>query len=624
MKNLAFKLLALSVLFGSAFTSNPEDNAVQFNERNLFNHPEAGENCLTDVDITCTLPNGLNCNILANISAEDCGITTLSYKFKWRNLNKSNDNNNIVLFNGRTVPKVQTAKISGFDKSIMFENETRVKVVKRDINTCNKGTANASFKLEGHVEGYSNGDGSVKSGYYCFAWKFLKVLIRQQREALTLSPVPAPTPPVSAQSPNLKLDMRCTFELQNNWLPCGSLVNIVILNTTMTRIRIRYSYVVTNKDYRDVKLQALIAGGENLLGNDSITLKAQQSHAINNIYEWINLSRPDGIGQINKDAIIIGAAAPNWVPGSATASNSFGLPAMPAQFSWGFPEIKCTYGNRSCQQYLNDFGCFTAEVDFQYKFRNTGFMCNSIDKVTVKFLTDPTPLAIDNRYQCADRNICPGETWTLSEKRLINTCSNDIENSTIVLQITTTTNSVTIDTSWSLREPIVTAPVTQPVIAPVTAPVTQPVTQPVTTYTNVQCAGSPTQVWFNFTGNSCPTTRNLKKSGSESRHSCDQVGDMGTYNSNNNYRVVVKGKYNSQKFFDSVVQKHQIISIADPDHYKLPTNSFVEVFDNNDSLVQLMTIHTSCSDTFFIGEEFGAVKLVGFDTPTQGQIPPNL
>ena len=302
---------------------------------------------------------------------------------------------------------------------------------------------------------------------------------------------------------------------------------------------------------------------------------------------------------------------------------------IPAQFSWGSPDVKCTYGNMSCQQYLNNYGCFTAEVDFQYKFRNNGFMCNSIDNIAVKLPTSlARPLAIDNRYQCADRNICPGETWIFSEKRLINACSSDTATTTIVLQITTTTTTVTIDTSWYLREPIqpVAPPVAPPapVASPVAPPVAPPVTPPSNLYTNVQCAGSPTQVWFKFTGKSCPSTRNLKKNGKGSRHSCTQVGDMGTYNGNSNYTIKVKGKYNSQVFFDGDVQINQIISIADPDYYKLPTNSFVEVFDNSNELVQLMTIHTSCSDTFFIGEEFGAVKLVGFDTPKQGRIPPNL
>lgn len=324
MKNLAFKLLALFGLVGAAFASDPKDGAMKVNERSR-NLAEAGENCVTEVDVTCTLPNGLNCNTLFNIGGDECGMTTLTYKFKWRNLNTSNARNDVVLFNKKTVAKVQNVMISGFDKSIMSKNENRVKIVKRNIDTCIKGRANASFKLEGYVEGYTNEDGSVIDGYYCYAWKFLKVLIRQQ-ESVTRPPVPMPSPSVSTQSPNLKLIMRCNFKLGDDWIPCSSLVNIVILNTKMTTIQIRYTYVVTNLDTRIVKLQALIAGGENLLVNDSITLQAGQSHVFDNNYEWINLSRPNGIGQIKKDAIVIGAASPNWVPGSATAKNTFKLP----------------------------------------------------------------------------------------------------------------------------------------------------------------------------------------------------------------------------------------------------------------------------------------------------------
>ncbi len=320
--NLALKALTLVGYFVATLASDSEANPVVTDpqtkvsvERDL---KQAGENCLTSVDVKCELPDGKSCDYLFDISLAECGITNLKYTYTWRNLNT---NNSINLFPNLTTPKLQNQVQVGFDKSMMSPNETRTKVQYRTIDTCVRGRANASMKLEGWVAGFRDENNVVRDGYYCFAWKFLKVLIRQN----TPEPIQGP--------PNLGLDITCRYKSPNSNTfdaPCSTLVNFIIFNSQYRMIEVEYIYTVTNLDnyQRSVTLQGLISDGENLLPTNggAITLDYGKKYILNRQYEIIDLTRPFGYGVVTKKAIAIGTAGSDLSPGYATDQISYSLP----------------------------------------------------------------------------------------------------------------------------------------------------------------------------------------------------------------------------------------------------------------------------------------------------------
>jgi hypothetical protein len=77
----------------------------------------------------------------------------------------------------------------------------------------------------------------------------------------------------------------------------------------------------------------------------------------------------------------------------------------------------------------------------------------------------------------------------------------------------------------------------------------------------------------------------------------------------------------------SVMPGHVVNIVADAsdhdghDHEpKLGAETFVDIYDENDALVQSMNIHTSCSKPLNLGDRFGGVEVFSMDTTKQGHI----
>ncbi len=293
---------------------------------------------------------------------------------------------------------------------------------------------------------------------------------------------------------------------------------------------------------------------------------------------------------------------------------------IPVALDWGFPQVQCFYQGISCQDYINTYGCFTGEAVFHYRFQNTGFMCNTVNEVEGIFgASSPRAFALDDDYTCADRNICPGDVFTLKQYQVINSCAIPYP-TRIVLSITTTTTTTTITTTWGLtpaREPInPVAPPTPPPQEPI-----NPAPAP-SSLIGTQCDSRPSKVWFQFTEDSCPSRRlkNNNRSGkysnkNKAKHQCT---DHGSGMGGGNYSIIIKGQNTYSEYANQKINVGDYILIQDD---KLPTNTYVEVYSGSSNiLVQTMTIHTSCSDTFEIGQSFGAVTVVGFETKYQGEI----
>ncbi len=106
--------------------------------------PKAGEHCFASVQVDCVLQaDGSPCSDLYDISGDECGLTELTYTFSWRNLNQDAS---IDLYPTLTVPKVQNALVTGFDKSRMAPGETRKKVVKKNSRHLPKRESQCIFK----------------------------------------------------------------------------------------------------------------------------------------------------------------------------------------------------------------------------------------------------------------------------------------------------------------------------------------------------------------------------------------------------------------------------------------------------------------------------------------------
>ncbi len=276
------------------------------------------------------------------------------------------------------------------------------------------------------------------------------------------------------------------------------------------------------------------------------------------------------------------------------------LSPIPNNFQWAAdPSVECTYQGMSCEDYMNTNGCFTGEADIKYNIQNVGSMCNIIERIDVLFASDPSrTIALDDDYSCSDRRICPGDVWTLEEKRVISGCL--IRDVSIMLEITTGSGKtlLSIDGNTSAKAPTSTLSTKWSL--------------------STECASRPTKIWFKFTGSACPTimTRRLRylnhnSSGNiGSKHQCNQLGQM-----NGSFTIVIRTEKSETIYYEKNVDVDEVIKISDDD--KLPANSYVEVY-SGELLAQTMTIHTSCSGSFELGQTFGAVQLFGFQNDDQG------
>ncbi len=153
--------------------------------------------------------------------------------------------------------------------------------------------------------------------------------------------------------------------------------------------------------------------------------------------------------------------------------------------NWDVIDTQCQYNGSPCSSFNT---CITGEATFTYKLKNTGNVCNDVDKITVSFGSDGArTLALDAQYKCSDRESCPGDVWTLSEKRFVNTCSSS--NAQILLNILVKNGSATAMDYWS-------GPSGPSAITPSAPAPTPPVSSPTTS----QCTTDATQLIFAYHG----------------------------------------------------------------------------------------------------------------------------
>jgi len=131
------------------------------------------------------------------------------------------------------------------------------------------------------------------------------------------------------------------------------------------------------------------------------------------------------------------------------------------------------------------------------------------------------------------------------------------------------------------------------------------------------CEKRPTAISLRYTGGDCSQTSHNQDPG---KVSC-------TYFSSpvEPVRIVMSKSDGSNVSLDTggaVVQFGNIVTAtaANAGRSEFDSESLVQVFDENNVLLQEVVFHTSCSQPLVPGDQFGSVEVVGFENADQGQV----
>jgi len=132
----------------------------------------------------------------------------------------------------------------------------------------------------------------------------------------------------------------------------------------------------------------------------------------------------------------------------------------------------------------------------------------------------------------------------------------------------------------------------------------------------ILCASRPTIFYFQYTGKSCASSRHSQSD----KASCNDYQAISTEsdvrvtfttaNSSNKRKRNNESKGNGA-YFDRTVSKGATMLI-DNGGEKFPANMNIQVYKGA-VLLQAVTFHSSCSNNLYIGDIFGAFKLIGFN-----------
>ncbi|MCZ6774313.1 MAG: hypothetical protein O7G83_20335, partial [Proteobacteria bacterium] len=132
---------------------------------------------------------------------------------------------------------------------------------------------------------------------------------------------------------------------------------------------------------------------------------------------------------------------------------------------------------------------------------------------------------------------------------------------------------------------------------------------------DADCAtlGKPKSLTLRYTGGTCP---GANSQGGKAK--CDDIGPL-----SDTIQVIITGKDASKFMFlpDAIVTRDTAddsftLSRSDGTDFKAGTK--LELKDNMGTLLQKLEIHTSCSATLAVGDEFGGLTLTGFNGNSGG------
>lgn len=483
------------------------------------------------------------------------------------------------------------------------------------FDTCAIGSTAASMKLEGWILGYDQVD-----SYYCYGWDHISVKLRKD-EAIpvappTASPVKRHTaspvkdvidPPVN---PDISMTITCDFLDSGIYVPCSNLPWYTAAADGSDCVRLfKFTYTIYNNHYSAVLLQGLIdeSTNSNLLDADAMGLSiGYRGHYSVVKTESIDICRLNG-STVTKQAVAVAAGIPDFYPGTAIDTYALFIPRIAPAIDSGSPALECFYNNKSCDDYEE---CFQGEVDFKYTIKNVGIACYNVEKIEVFFNNGGSKaLALDDTYTCSDLDFCPYDVLVLTDKRFVDTCdlAGQVVGIIIKCDFGTGTGDVSVD--WSVKESAI--PVAQPVARPVARPGTHPpVASPVSLPDpvsptikdfDVVCGSRAYFLQYTYTGGSCGDADNDQQKrqlkGGSNSYSCEE-GD-GTL-PKKGVSIVLNG----QAFGNVDYGKKMKIDGSGT------TTTFTITSGN---YWQTVSLHSSCSGSFAIGDSFGALTLTGFE-----------
>eukprot|EP00588_Corethron_pennatum_P011318 CAMPEP_0194266394 /NCGR_PEP_ID=MMETSP0169-20130528/1313_1 /TAXON_ID=218684 /ORGANISM="Corethron pennatum, Strain L29A3" /LENGTH=458 /DNA_ID=CAMNT_0039007065 /DNA_START=197 /DNA_END=1573 /DNA_ORIENTATION=- len=131
----------------------------------------------------------------------------------------------------------------------------------------------------------------------------------------------------------------------------------------------------------------------------------------------------------------------------------------------------------------------------------------------------------------------------------------------------------------------------------------------------VMCESRATKFFFQYTGGSCSKSNHLQGS----KASCSGNQDISTYDaahvvftsaSSGNKK---KESKNKEVYFSGWVLKGDI-AIVDNGGEKFPADMEIHIYESiSGSEIQTVAFHSSCSKNLFLGDVFGAMKIIGFE-----------
>lgn len=123
--------------------------------------------------------------------------------------------------------------------------------------------------------------------------------------------------------------------------------------------------------------------------------------------------------------------------------------------------------------------------------------------------------------------------------------------------------------------------------------------------------GKPQALEMIYTGEDCSATMHTQNA---SEVECDDFGPLP-----DQVRIIATGDPHDNLWFDGIVNVGETYSIdaTNDGETKLRPRTFIEIQDLMGNTLQFVEFHTSCSQDLFIGNQFGANRIVGF-TPDPG------
>jgi len=142
--------------------------------------------------------------------------------------------------------------------------------------------------------------------------------------------------------------------------------------------------------------------------------------------------------------------------------------------------------------------------------------------------------------------------------------------------------------------------------------------------------GKPAALELLYTGDTCAASSHAQDG--------DSVECEGRLNGQDEVFIIVSDKNNpfhrrARWWFagDVSIGEEFTVDAASAGANRLKGNTYVFIYDRNDSLIQSVEFHTSCSEPLQPGDQFGAVQLVGFSSedkatadlvePLDGELP---